>query len=798
VASSTKMYVSENVTTEMEPTKVTLGHLKATQTTVDYEVTVTGNRDVATAYLKDPSSGKVLYSKDLKVGVNSAIIEKLEVNHTYQFIVSSKKETFISQNITTDPTQTEVVINSLTVVNDTIDYKVTVTGSSDTVTAYLYDNDGKELYSALLSIGSNTGVIRDLEYGSTYRFVVSSATKTYAEASVTIEDNPTEVVLNDLLSNDNTISYDVTVVGTSVVLTAYLYDEDGTELYSKVLEEGTNTGDIEDLEYQQTYQFTISSEESIYINETISTEAGTTKVTVEKMEGYANTIQYSVFVEGKAKSLVLVVTDVEETEEEYARISLKAGDNSGAIDLDYYSRYLVSIDDDDDHYYDDKIDTDGEYEVYAWAEGNIVHYEAKIFIDLSLTKIALYDYETSDPTFIMEDQPLEAVYTSYFDKKDLSYNHTYVVYIMYDGEQIWYCDVHTEDYVNLNVEGVRYHAAVEYTYSFYETDYSDMEIAIYEDSQFKNRMGSTPVTGSEGSGVFELEGMNFCRYYYVTVEKDGEILKSDYADTDTIGSVYFEAGWNEVTCNATLFILDYQYVTMCLYSDEECKQPVSDEIQFTGLEFSHTFKNLEYEHRYYCGILWKGDVSTSPWVDTKDAPVEVTVDYTITGDRMVFEAYVPETYGKNLSIAIITTSGMPVGDPISLTKGTTNDSFQDLGYESERVISVSDERHQYYKQTITTGGMYDCELTLEDVVLHYEISVNYSFDEAFIRLYEYSGGEESQEPDFEEDILSSYLTVNGDIGDGQEHLGRGTTYHVKLAIDNMEEILIDTITVEEV
>ena len=481
VASSTKMYVSENVTTEMEPTKVTLGHLKATQTTIDYEVTVTGNRDVATAYLKDPSSGKVLYTKDLKVGVNSAIIEKLEVNHTYQFIVSSKTETFISQNITTDPTQTEVVINSLSVVDDTIDYKVTVTGSSDKVTAYLYDGDGKELYSASLSIGSNTGVIRDLEYGSTYRFAVSSATKTYVEESVTIEENPTEVILNDLSSNDNTISYDVTVVGTSVVVTAYLYDEDGTEIYSKVLEEGTNTGDIEELEYQHTYQFTISSEERIYINETIEIE-GSFQVILNSLGFSLGYVEYDVTVVGISEFVNAYLYGDDGVEVDHDE--LWEGSNKGEIDFRVaQSSFSFVVKSTSGKVYVSEKLIPPVYFNELEAKGNTIKYSVTVTGSENAVMRVFDSYQ--DP--VGPDIDLPARETTIDTLTDLEWGANYFFHIYVNGveiyEQVEGTDSLVEIKENTTVEGNVIHYVLEVTNSIGST----LEITI-EDSDGKSQV----------------------------------------------------------------------------------------------------------------------------------------------------------------------------------------------------------------------------------------------------------------------------------------------------------------------
>ena len=621
VTSSTKNYVSEYVTTETEPTKVTLGHLKATQTTIDYEVTVTGTRDVATAYLKDTATGKVLYSKDLKVGVNSAIIDKLEVNHTYQFTVSSKTETFINQSITTDPTQTEVVLNHIRPVNETIDYEVTVTGNSDAVTAYLYDSDGKELFSALLSIGSNTGVIRDLEYGSTYNFVVSSETKKYAEAAVTIDSNPMEVILNDISPKNNTISYDVTVTGTSDVVYAYLYDEGGTELYSAELSEGANQAVIEGLEYDHGYQFSLASETRIFITETVSTEVGDTKVTVNYIETSGDTVKYSVYVEGKADSIYLIVRGTEydpEPGKEYVREQLSAGDNTGVIDedLEYGESYeVVIMDGNDKLYYLKVIVTDVQFNVYAESKGIIINYEVTLYdVDLSKTIIALYDAETqvSEPVPIAQKvPPAEGTSTDSFEGDYMQFYHIYKVSILYDGEEVDYIYVTTEDHVMLRAFSPVDSPYVHYEVSVYDVDYSDMSVAIYDDVNLTHCMEKVPITASETSDDFELPGMNYNRTYWVTVENSEELIKSQALSTTNVGSIVMDAIDNAISCDISIFIDDISDLTIRLYYDEECEEPASGEIAVTGKNMVYVFKDLEYNFTYYCGILWKGDVATT-------------------------------------------------------------------------------------------------------------------------------------------------------------------------------------------
>ena len=481
VMSSTKTYVSENVTTETEPTKVTLGHLKATQTTVDYEITVTGNRDIATAYLKDTVTDKVLYTKELKVGVNSAIIDKLEVNHTYQFTVSSKTETFINQNITTDPSQTEVVLNHLTVIDNTIDYEVTVTGTSDSVTAYLYDSEGETIYSLPLSIGSNTAVIRDLEYGSTYSFVVSSETKKYVEAAVTIEENPTEVILNDLSSNDNTISYDVTVSGTSVVLTAYLYDEDGTELYSKVLEEGTNTGDIEELEYQHTYQFTISSEERIYINETIGIEESF-QVILNYLGVEGTSLDYNVTVTGNEEFVTAYLYGNDGVELD--REDLWIGTNDGTLVFGIAQpSFLFVVKSSSKIYVSEEI-IPPVYFNYLEGEGNTIKYSVTVTGSENAVMRVLDSYHR-DP--VVPDIDLPARETKFDTLTDLEWGANYFFHIYVNGveiyEQLEGTDSLVEIKENTTVEGNVIHYVLEVTNSIGST----LEITI-EDSEGESQV----------------------------------------------------------------------------------------------------------------------------------------------------------------------------------------------------------------------------------------------------------------------------------------------------------------------
>ena len=153
VSTEKEILISQTVTTELESTSVELGYLTPTEDTIDYGLTVTGNRDVATLYLSDPTSGSNLYTKQLSVGANSETISGLEPGHTYQFTVSTGKQTLISESVTTVADPTTVNLDSLSVTDNSVRYGVTVTGTSDVATLYLSDpTSGSVLYTKQLSV----------------------------------------------------------------------------------------------------------------------------------------------------------------------------------------------------------------------------------------------------------------------------------------------------------------------------------------------------------------------------------------------------------------------------------------------------------------------------------------------------------------------------------------------------------------------------------------------------------------------------------------------------------------------
>ena len=188
VYSDTWTFLSERIVIEGDPTVVTLGHLKVVDgKSIDYEVTVTGSRDVATAYLTDARTGAVVYTSVLSIGVNSHVISDLEFSHTYQFKVSSPKEIYILENVTTGVQPTDLALEKLEAIGTTIEYEIVMTGGQDAPKVYLYESEGGTLkHTANLIQGFNTGSITDLEFGHDYKFKVSSDAKTYVEETISV------------------------------------------------------------------------------------------------------------------------------------------------------------------------------------------------------------------------------------------------------------------------------------------------------------------------------------------------------------------------------------------------------------------------------------------------------------------------------------------------------------------------------------------------------------------------------------------------------------------------------------
>ncbi|MBR4244060.1 MAG: hypothetical protein IKQ14_01510, partial [Candidatus Methanomethylophilaceae archaeon] len=205
VASADETYLFETLTTDSEPIEVTVGHLTPKDNTIDYELIVSGEGKTVTLNIYDAAGGPSVYTTSLTSGSNTGVIEGLEYSHSYLLTVSSASKTYLSESITTEAEPTKVTLDSLTSTETSVEYKVTVTGNRDTVTAYLKDpTSGETLYTKELTVGTNTAVIEELEAGHTYQFTITSKTETFVDRAITTGSKPTEVTLNYLTPIEDT------------------------------------------------------------------------------------------------------------------------------------------------------------------------------------------------------------------------------------------------------------------------------------------------------------------------------------------------------------------------------------------------------------------------------------------------------------------------------------------------------------------------------------------------------------------------------------------------------------------
>ncbi len=343
VASSDETFLFETLTTDSEPIEVTVGHLTPKDNTIDYELIVSGEGKTVTLNIYDAAGGPSVYTASLTSGSNTGIIEGLEYSHSYLLTVSSASKTYLSESVTTEAEPTKVTLDSLTSTETSVEYKVTVTGNRDTVTAYLKDpTSGETLYTKELTVGTNTAVIEELEAGHTYQFTITSKTETFVDRAITTGSKPTEVTLNYLTPIEDTIQYEVTVLGNLHIATVHLYDAEGAEIYSFELPEGTTPKTIEGLEYGQTYNFVISSEVQIYINEDVTLEDDK-KAKLIEFEVIDNSISYTVELKEDIEEVYVVLFDANGEREYTEWLSIEEPLSDQITDLKYGMTYRFVV-----------------------------------------------------------------------------------------------------------------------------------------------------------------------------------------------------------------------------------------------------------------------------------------------------------------------------------------------------------------------------------------------------------------------------------------------------------------------
>ena len=533
VSSASKIYLSESVTTEAEPTKVTLDSLTSTETTVEYKVTVTGNRDVATAYLKDPTSGETLYTKELTVGTNTAVIENLETGHTYQFTVSSKTETYVSREITTGSKPTEVTLNQLTTSDNTIDYEATVTGNSEVVTAYLYDADGEEVYSKELLEGTNPDIIKDLEYDSVYRFTISSETQIYVSEEVTISAS---ITVESLAADGLIINYKMTVNGTEDA-TITLFSEDYVKIESAPLPAGKTTEGT----FRGTGELPIEPNKVYYV------------------KGYINGKEYNL---GSVTPESKVITEELSPRADYIFFTIQVIESAGSeMDLHVYNSKGELLEK-----YSQKYPIKRDRET---VEGAIIHipwgdtYTLKAEIDGQTYSVGEVDIVV-EPSFIANGNTIvysftvddKALLTSvYFDSvdggsvtlslgqsEDGKFSGTVTKILIIDDEYFvfkWDTEYNfqitsggtfyegkvTTDPFNATISNASATGnVVQATVTFGMTNFDDIEVVLYADSDHTEQVAGSAKTPTGSTFAYECSGLEYNKSYYIGVTYNGDLM----------------------------------------------------------------------------------------------------------------------------------------------------------------------------------------------------------------------------------------------------------------------------------
>jgi len=549
VSSASKTYLSESVTTETEPTKVTLDSLTSTETTVEYKVTVTGNRDVATVYLKDPTSGETLYTKELTVGINTAVIENLEAGHTYQFTVSSKTETYVSREITTGSKPTEVTLNQLTTSDNTIDYEATVTGNSEVVTAYLYDADGEEVYSKELSEGTNSDTIKDLEYDSVYRFTISSETQIYVSEDVTISAS---ITVESLAADGLIINYKMTVNGTEAA-TIILYREEGDlEIESAPLPAGKTTEGT----FRGTADLPIEPNKVYYVKGYIDGKeynlgsvTPESKIITEKLSPDGDYIFFTIEVIKSAGSEMdlYVYNSKGELLDKYSQkypINRDPETVEGAIiHIPWGDTYTLKAEIDGQTYAVGEVDVVDEPSFTA--NGNTIVYSFTVDDKALLTSVHFDSVDGGSVTLSLgqsEDGKFSGAVTKILIRETdyfvFKWDTEYKVQITSGG--VFYEGKVTTDPFDATISNASATGnVVQATVTFGMTNFDDIEVALYTDSACKQQVAGSVMTPTGSTLTYECSDLEPGKKYYIGVMYNNERMV--YSEVKAASDIVFEA-----------------------------------------------------------------------------------------------------------------------------------------------------------------------------------------------------------------------------------------------------------------
>ncbi|AMK13809.1 hypothetical protein AUP07_0760 [methanogenic archaeon mixed culture ISO4-G1] len=684
VWSETESYLSVDVST-LSPS-VDLDHLTVTSDSIEYGVTIQGLQKPTTLDLYDPETSASVYSVSVVNGYNEGVITGLSSKHTYVLTVSSETATYYSSEITT--AASEVNLDSVTPVLNTIEYTVTVTGVITDALLDLTDPEtSTSVYSIALTEGTNTATITELLYNHTYVLSASSGTETYFSQEVTTEGPAISVELESLTAEENTISYSVTVTGSGQTVTLYLMDS-GTAVYTLELVEGSNTGTIEDLEYEHEYQLVVSTEDETFVEETISTEEDPvvpTTVTVNYIRGKGAAIEYSITVEGNTDTPVLTVTNHYDTNRS---VDLTVGLNEGTIDdLSYQTEYDVTISG-NESYYSDSVETENTIEYDLSQVGKTIHYSVTINDTVENTTIYVKDADDSSVT-LTTISVSERITTGVLDEDWIIYGHRYDFGVLHGSSDTgWYGHI-TVNNVSVEIQNVSIETGIVVKVTVNNGDYNGMSIRLLDETR-EGELGTTNLTAASATYTFTENISGHYEYYIAIVQ--GGVMVDDYVQVtgtdidwdvlETFGNtVNYDFTVTGDTDSATLYIKTADGGD--ILASVDLHQNPQGTITSASLEYNTQYywevrgEYLQYPSMY--GNIWTQPLAS---VNVYKLDSATIYDVTINSDDL-----------EDLSFMLFTDSGRtsPVSmDPIPITSSFTRIPVALVGQYWSGIMSGGD------------------------------------------------------------------------------------------------------------
>lgn len=168
-----------------QPVWVEWNSLVMSYHTMEYSLTLHGYEDITTIMLTDPVIGETVYSHEIADGTASDTVRDLKADHDYTVTVASPAQTYLSATVHTEAP--DVSIDELSCKGNVIEYKVTV-GTDVPLTLKVIDPDtGKEEFTKDLTLGENTGTVRDLRFMHEYTVAVYDGEDVCVSESVKTE-----------------------------------------------------------------------------------------------------------------------------------------------------------------------------------------------------------------------------------------------------------------------------------------------------------------------------------------------------------------------------------------------------------------------------------------------------------------------------------------------------------------------------------------------------------------------------------------------------------------------------------